>query len=385
VADLLRRARKHGLLVNLSLRPNIAPLPSSRDVLETLITRLHLADKDEIMAYDVAWEPWWHLQEKREKFGKEWHKWLLSKYGSVGDACEKWGFQPENLYSFPENEQLRKDGPWLAAVNDYRAFVDDFLGNAYSEARETIRAIDPNHLVSFRQSEGANPLVDPAWYPIELCCVCDAVDFYSPEAYGIMDDPEKGRTMVFAASYGEGLSPGKPMIWAEYGFSVWDGSAFGPKKARLRAENSIEEKPLNYSELLRLEDRLLGWFPGEQQQRLLDKQAAVYANILWHADLSRAAGTVAWWFPGGYRYNENSDYGLVSADNSIRPAERIIMRYARRMKQGRMPSRVKWTPEIRVRREDSVRGYVGIYERIHEEFFSKITDKTIPLVVTRER
>ncbi|MCX7017925.1 MAG: hypothetical protein WCK47_03985 [bacterium] len=342
--DLLRRARAHGLLVNLSLRPNPSPLPATRGTVQSIIRHFRLAEKDEIMAYDIAWEPWWGNVSTRKTFGKNWLEWITRKYGSLKAAARAWNFTPPSIMEFPDDELLRREGPSHDAVADYRLFVDDMLTSAYLTTRDAIHAADPNHLVSFRQSEGANPFADPGLYPMDLRSVCKAVDFFSPEGYGIGGDPARTAAMLFAASYAQGLAPGKPVIWAEYGASVWSGSAFAAR------------------------------------QSMYDHQAKVFRTILQDADRSRAAGTVAWWFPGGYRRGEESDYGILNPDGTPRSSTSVLIGHAAQAKAPPRP--VKWTPEIKVRREDSVRGFAGIYERVHKQFDSAVTSDTIPLIIS---
>lgn len=346
VLDLLRRARRHHLMVNLGLRPAAKPpLPPSRKVFEALIPAFRLAEKDEIMAYDIAWEPWWGREAQRAKFGHEWYQWVEKKYGSPQEACKAWDYTPRDLGSFPADEELDYEGPWKKASNDYRTFVDEFLNEAYGKAREEVRKLDPNHLVSFRQSEGANPKVTPSYYPIDLAGTCRALDFLSPEGYGIGDISEDTKSMIFAASYLEGLAPGKPIIWAEYGSSIWNGDAFTSQEVNLA------------------------------------RQAQVVRGILENAERARAAGTVVWWFPGGYRSGENSDFGILNPDGTERPATAVLHSFAQRAKAPAQP--VQWTPTIKVRRDDSVRGFSGLYERIGKQFQKQVTKDSIPLVISK--
>ncbi|MGI8906125.1 MAG: hypothetical protein ACR2IE_06510 [Candidatus Sumerlaeaceae bacterium] len=342
--DLLSRARAHGLLVNLSLRPNEPPFPASKDVVESLIGHYRLAEKDEIMAYDVAWEPWWGSEGIREqRYSADWVKWVNDTHGSPGQAARAWKYTPGNLATFPDNDKLQKDGQWTAAVRDYRRFAHQRIAAEYKAGRQNIRAIDPHHLVSFRQSEGANPLVDPAQFPIELAAVAQAVDFFSPEAYGIGDSPAKSSTMLFAASYCQALAPGKPVLWSEFGYNTWSGDAFQPSS------------------------------------RQLEWQGAIYRNVLEHAQQSRAAGVIAWWFPGGYRKGEESDYGLIAPDGRSRPATKVLAEYAERLKAP-APA-VEWTPRMESDAASGARGYVALYEALSTRFHSAVTSDTIPLVV----
>jgi hypothetical protein len=52
---------------------------------------------------------------------------------------------------------------------------------------------------------------------------------------------------------------------------------------------------------------------------------------------SGAHGTVPWWWPGGYRVEERSDYGIVNPDGTPRPAAELIRTYATRLKAARAP------------------------------------------------
>ena len=40
---------------------------------------------------------------------------------------------------------------------------------------------------------------------------------------------------------------------------------------------------------------------------------------------------VCWFFPGGYRVSEKSDFGIINPDRSWRPVSRLIQRMAPRM------------------------------------------------------
>jgi hypothetical protein len=343
--DLLRRARAHGFLVHLALRPATSPpLAPSNSVFDAIIPPLRLSEKDEIMGYDIAWEPWWGGYDARQAFATQWENWVLARYGTLAAAYTAWGFTPAAVAQFPSDTQLRSDGAWRVAVADYRRFVDEVLNSSYANARAHIRLLDPNHLVSFRQSEGANPFADPALYPIDIRSVSDALDYFSPEGYGIGDSYAKSQTMLFAASYAQALASGKPMIWAEYGMNVWSGDPF------------------------------------VVNNDLLARQAYMYRNILQNAQLSRSAGTYAWWFCGGYRAFENSDYGVLNADGTTRPVTAVLNEFAAAAKSP--PDPVVWTPELFYDRNTKAPGYAAIYEAINAQFQSLTTAGTIPLVRT---
>lgn len=342
---LLQRCCELDLMVNLSLRPNLNPWPAKKNVTDRLINEIRAWERDEIMAYDVAWEPWWGNASRRMKYKDAWISWVEATYGSAAEAAKVWGFTPEDLASFPSDKEINVDGPWRQAVHDYRRFAHGAINAAYKETYDNIRAIDPNHLVSFRQSEGGNPLVSPASFPVELFAICDAVDFFSPEGYGIGDAPEKAKTFWFTSAYAQGLAPGKPVLLAEYGASVWSGSAF------------------------------------DTDVLLYQRQAQVYENIYNAAEAARAAGTVLWWFPGGYRKYEESDYGLLNSDGTDRPGTIVVREWADKLK--RYPPDIEWQGEL-IGDAAGVRGYVGMYEQLKDEFFDMATTGSLPVVKRAE-
>lgn len=339
--DLLHRCRELGLMVNLSLRPNSNPWPAKKAVTDRLVKEIRAWERDEIMGYDIAWEPWWGNADRRMHYSDRWINWVTREYGSAQAATESWNFATQPLTDFPSDHHLNTDGPWRVAVKDYRRFVHTALNAAYKETRDNIRAIDPNHLVSFRQSEGGNPLVSPSSFPVELAPIADAVDFFSPEGYGIGDSPEKAKTFWFTTAYAQGLAPGKPVMLAEYGASVWSGSVFNP------------------------------------DAMLYQRQANTYENIFQAAEASRAAGTVQWWYPGGYRRGEESDFGLLNPDGTDRPATKVVRKWADRMKQ--YPADIVWQEPI-TGNANGVRGYVGLYENLKNQFYDKATTGSFPVV-----
>jgi len=52
-----------------------------------------------------------------------------------------------------------------------------------------------------------------------------------------------------------------------------------------------------------------------------------------------ANATGPWWWPGGFRVDEKSDFGIINPDGTPRPAARVIARYAARLGTPRKPPR----------------------------------------------
>lgn len=338
--DILCRCRNHNLRVHLSLRPWADPLKFDLDSVAETIKEYRLAENDTIFAYDIAWEPWFGTYTKRKMWDNEWRDWILSQYGSFENAEEDWGVpaerDPEGNITSPSDMQISKEGPWRVMVAAYRRFVDDFICRKYSYAIRKIKEIDPNHLVSFRMSEAGNPTCGPEGYPYDVRAIAKSVDFFEPEGYGRFGAEWEGtRTGIFTAFYLRSLAQ-KPVFWGEFGQSVWAGSNFSP------------------------------------DERLRDMERQGYHNFLRMILESRCDGGSAWWYPGGYRWNENSDFGLLNPDGSLRPLQEAIDQYHEMIKKpGWLKKNPDFIPDVwlTVDRDKNVDGICGIYRETELEFW----------------
>lgn len=85
---------------------------------------------------------------------------------------------------------------------------------------------------------------------------------------------------------------------------------------------------------------------------------------------SHADGVAFWWYPGGYRANEKSDYGIINPDGTDRPVTRVIREWGPRfLELGETPEPEAW---IDLPREWVPGGIVGRYELVQEEFWRRI-------------
>jgi len=293
--DLLRRCEALGLKVNLSLRPG-TPLDFEWDKIRAIIERYRLAQNDTVFAYDLAWEPQFGNHEARRVHDAAWERWIAERYGSVENAEKDWGMpcpRENGKITNPSNEQVSKDGPWRVMVAAYRRFLDDLLADAYSRARRLVRSVDPNHLVSFRMTIAGDPTIDEGGsIPYDFRATAPGVDIVCPEGYGRIGDWDRVKAGAFTVAYARCVAPDRPLMWAEFGNSVWD------------------------RRLSRPDPKAIEW------------TADFYANFYKMALLSESAGTVCWWYPGGFRVGENSDYGIINPDGSDRPITKVIRDYA---------------------------------------------------------
>jgi len=123
-------------------------------------------------------------------------------------------------------------------------------------------------------------------------------------------------------------------MWAEFGNSTWNRDAM--------ARDSAREK-----------------WAGDFYQR--------YYRMAYE---SGANGTICWYYPGGYRWNERSDYGIINPDGSWRPVSHAIHDWAEKMTQPRERQPVdEW---LVADRDATVKGIYGVYEAVKDRYWELI-------------
>jgi hypothetical protein len=351
--DLLRRCEALDLHVNQSLRPG-TPMDFRWKEMKELIEFYRLAQNDTVFAYDLAWEPNHGDQAQQQRaYSKLWRDWVLKRYGTLAAAEKAWGApapQPQKTSDFgfqisdfgiPLMSQLTADGPWRKLVADYRLFLDDLLREKYSAARELVQSIDPHHAVSFRMSCAGDPTYNwDAALPYDFYGLADAVDLWEPEAYGRIGDWDRVRAGEFTAAYARLCDADKPLIWAEMGYSVWDMNRMAPDPEKLAFEGRY------------------------------------YANFYRMMIESGADGIFFWWYPGGFRLGENSDFGIINPDGTDRPATKIIRTEGPRFLKAPKPRKPNYW--IAVDRDRDARGLFGIYEAVQADFWKAMTEGRRP-------
>jgi hypothetical protein len=349
--DFLRRCDALGLRVNQSLRPG-TPMAFQWDQMKELIEFYQLARNDTVFAYDLAWEPsHGGYSEQQHNYAGLWHEWALKKYGSLSAATNAWGVPAPPMILTPRTaltppparvsrlsldvppmSQLTADGPWRKLVADYRFFLAALLHEKYSVARDLIRSIDLNHAVSFRMSNAGDPLYNwDSALPYDFYGLADAVDIWEPEAYGRIGEWDRVRPGTFTAAYARLCDPGKPFVWAEMGYTAWDMNRLAPAPEKLAFA------------------------------------ARYYADFYRMLIESGSDGIFFWWYPGGFRLGENSDFGVINPDGTDRPVTQIIRTEGPRFLQAPKPDAPnEW---IAVNRDRDARGLPGIYQAVQERFW----------------
>ncbi len=341
--DLLRRMDLLGMKANLSLRPG-TPMDFPWDSVREMIEYYRLAENDTVFAYDLAWEPQFRPFE-RDPFNRDWEAWLMERYGSVENAEKDWGFAvPRDVQgrvaNFTEN-MIGKEGPWSPMVAAYRRFLDTLLYEKYSAARRLVKGVDPNHHVSFRMSMAGDPTdtqVNTMLY--DFAYLGGAVDVFEPEGYGRIGDWERVKPGRFTHEYARWSNPALPMIWAEAGVHVWDMALMAT--------------------------------PEDKLQFQADYFRDYYRMML----ESGADGIFWWWYPGGFRTNENSDYGIINPDGTERPVGRVIREHAPGFvgAQGAKPVDAHLTFD----RDAHTNGLTGVYSSLQEEFWGLVAKGKTP-------
>ena len=346
--DILRHIDRLGMKANLSLRPG-TPMDFRWDEMREMIEYYRLAENDTVFAYDLAWEPSFGSHDQRKDWDPDWAAWIVERYGSVENAERDWDYpvprDGDGRITNPRAHEVDTDGDWRRMTAAYRRFLDFLLHKKYGEARRLVHSIDPNHPVSFRMSECGNP--NYRWggrITYDFAGLASAVDIFEPEAYGRIGDWEKVKPGWFTFEYARWANPGLPMFWAEMGVSVRDPG---------------------------------GWDPSEER---LDFQAQYFRDFYRMLIGSGADGVFFWWYPGGYRVGENSDYGIINPDGTDRPVSRVIRDHAAAFLGAPVARPVDhW---IEFDRDAHPDGLAGIYEAAKEEFWDAMERGKTPGICT---
>lgn len=308
--DVLRRCKIHHLHVNLSLRPGVLnflqttsqhPKEDALENFTTIVKRYRLWRDDTIFAFETAWEPNFGNQLARKIMDPDWRLWINRVYGNINSAEAAWGCgTPRN----DAGDVTNPSGPQMAGddkaaflmVRDYRRFLDSWLNATYGAATHAIKALAPHQMVSFRMASTGYPSDDQRTdLPYQFEGLVHAVDFLSPECYGRVGSEEGEQGILFEAAYARAVGPKLPQIWAETGFTAWDPAA---------QQND----------------------PGA-----LDFQGRYISTFYRLAVQSGADGVFFWWYPGGFRTGEESDYGILNPDGTSRQSTNAILTWGKRL------------------------------------------------------
>jgi hypothetical protein len=118
--------------------------------------------------------------------------------------------------------------------------------------------------------------------------------------------------------------------WKEFGKSIWCGSNF--------TDNTIGK----------------------------EIQADFYRKFFDMLLQSHTNGIYAWWWAGGYRIGENSDFGIINPDGSDRAVTRVMREYAPKFLDAPLLHPVEQT--VSADRSENATGLEHYYRSIEQEF-----------------
>lgn len=307
--DFVERADRHGMKLYCFL-PWCNPM-SDANVTETQrqIEAAGLREHPAILAWDLAWEPIYYAGPKDGQMDfllGDWNTWIADRYGSLAAAEADWGQtlprskDRPDWATLPEVRWCREPGPWDRVVAAFRRFFSDRVGQGYGDVIRQMRRFDPNHLYSFRFGGCGIPEAE-RFAHCHSASVAKHLDFLCPEAYNLQTlgagkvlPADAIRQGGLITRYYRFLSRNKPVVWMEFGFTLND-THFHWKTSDIHLS----------------------------AQQLAD-QRTEYENFYEMFLESGARGAAPWWYPGGYRLVERSDYGLVDPDGTERPAFGVL-------------------------------------------------------------
>ncbi len=327
--DFLLRCKRHGIKVNLFIP--VDPRGFDREYVAGLLSQGRLAQFDAIWAYDIAWEPRWGRYEQRCRFDDRWREWLVDQYGSIERAEAEWDFKaPRDQHgrvTGPSDGQLFDEGPWRRFVAAYRRFVDDFLSCGYGRSCRFVRSLDPNHLISNRAGWGGTGNRHTVrFFQFDPLSGAAHLDFISPEAYGMRGVEGDFWRWGFTDAYCRWAGNGKPTFWAEFGASL---------------------------------------YPLYSSQRY-EWQRLIWENVMRLVVVTGSNGEAGWWWPGGYRVDERSDFGCIEPWGKPRPSALELRRWARRICSPRADHRP--VAFIEIDRDKHVCGLAGLWQEHVDEY-----------------
>lgn len=342
--DFLARAANHRMKVNL-YAPAFEPLKPDLAGAQRWILGAHLPESPALFAYDICWEGYLGDRAARSASDTRWQSWVIDRYGSIPAAGEDWHYAPPILagtLTGPTDAQLMTDGNWRVFVAAYRRFWDDEISRSFRGVREAILAVDSVHLIGARSGYGGNGTPMYAHLmPFDLASGARYLDFVSPEGYALQGDWKGFLRGGLTTAYARFVSGGKPVFWAEYGVPLrW------------------QVKPAEYR-------------PVETAAEF-EPQREYFQKMLRFVRETGANGCSGWWWPGGYRLDEQSDFGIINPDGTPRPA-------AGELQLAAGAYAAPWNEAandvlLDADRDRYVSGYAGIYTELADQWVQAYLD-----------
>ena len=361
LVNFLQICEDMGIYVDISLSSYAYPLRNySANNVATMIQRLHLHENDNIISYDIAWEErigsYTGDRDKvddnryigRDHWDNAWVEWVKTQYGSVSTALRAWGY-PSGLSTsnLVITDAMLDDTTetYRKAVAAYYRFIDDIVSTSMAENVAHLKSVAPDQLFSFRMSMSGSTLrtssLKPSTHCFDFQSLASSMAFMQPEGYQLAGTQDSSLQIMFANAYARYTKPDAPVVWKEFGKTVWanreDGN-FYPSEAAIAAG------------------------------------ARYYEFVLDYCLKSYTSGMFCWWSISGYRANEDSDYGIINPDGSDRGEITALLReYAPKfIGQGeRDESRNVY---VAVERDDFTGGLFGMFDNVKDDLADAYAD-----------
>ncbi len=204
------------------------------------------------------------------------------------------------------------------------------MSRAYGRAVRHLRTLDPDALIAVRTGwGGTGQRGNNLGMGYDLGAGAAHLDAISPEGYGMPATFPEARRTGFITAYGRYAGAGKPILWLEFGASI------GPRDGTARTRSN--------------------------QALLCETTMKMIAD-------SSADGTAVWWFPGGWRHNERSDFGILNPDGSPRDSARLLSEWGRKFNAAPPQPGTGEPVVIQIDRDADARGLYGLWERFGQEY-----------------
>ena len=346
ILDMIEMCAERGLYVDLGIRPSAYPLLDyNEEQVEALLHHLHFHENEIIYTYDIAWEPRIGEYEDDRYIGRkgwdaDWAAWINVQYGSLSHAEALWGVKltkTEQGYPYVSNAMMDdQTGKYTKVVSAYYRFIDDQVAALMSEKMLHMESLAPNQMFSFRMNMSGNGLRTASFMPSTFCfdfqSLASSVAYMQPEGYQLGATDKEALQIAIANAYARYTQPDSPVVWKEIGLHVWDNT-----------------DDCNF----------------DPDEKALANAAAYYEYSLEYLLNSYTSGVYAWWYAGGYRISETSDFGIFNPDGSDREITKLLREYAPKfINQGARPEA---DVLIEVERDGQDGGIFGIYEAAADE------------------
>lgn len=326
--DFMLRMERHHMKLSLSYANATNPLHYYPEAFRELVERAKLYRNPTLFGHDISWETGhqFFMENYLPQWRDGWVRWITERYGSVENAEASWGAaadrSDDGAIVTPPKRELEFDGPWRVKICAFRRYMDDFISRVWNDAVQDMRTVDPDHIIGYRMGCFYKD-TGPA-----LTATNKHTDYSSLEGYSFMEDENGRYASQCVTKVSQLLTGGKPVVWVEYGNNLIGTSGNSAWSALMWDRETLSAPPYRY-----------------------DDQLQYYAQFFRMFRACDIAGSVPWWYAGGFRRVERSDCGIVSPDGTLRPValayEQLGKTWLLRTREHRLPTRiVSYDPDV---------------------------------------